>query len=174
MEAVPGGSLGILGAGLGLIVLAAFVLDAFEIIFVLVPILLPPILMRVEDAQWVAVLTLLVLQTSFLLPPLGYALTMTRAAATRRAPLRAAMAALAPFILAQLLVTAAVVCWPSLAHLGQSPAPAAAAPSEADVRTAPGRDRASCRPDGHRTAEILKSGPGDRLRAPPWFRAESR
>ncbi|MCP4560980.1 MAG: TRAP transporter large permease subunit [Bosea sp.] len=133
MEAVPGGSLGILGAGLGLIVLAAFVLDAFEIIFVLVPILLPPILMRVEDAQWVAVLTLLVLQTSFLLPPLGYALTMTRAAATRRAPLRAAMAALAPFILAQLLVTAAVVCWPSLAHLGQSPAPAAAAPSEADV-----------------------------------------
>lgn len=133
MEAVPGGSLGILGAGLGLIFLAAFVLDAFEIIFVLVPILLPPILMRVEDAQWVAVLTLLVLQTSFLLPPLGYALTMTRAAATRRAPLRAAMAALVPFILVQLLVTAAVVSWPRLAHLGQSAAPAAAAPSEADI-----------------------------------------
>lgn len=133
MEAVPGGPLGILGAGLGLIFLAAFVLDAFEIIFVLVPILLPPILMRVEDAQWVAVLTLLVLQTSFLLPPLGYALTMTRAAATRRAPLRAAMAALAPFILVQLLVTTAVICWPRLANLGQSPAPVAAAPSEADI-----------------------------------------
>lgn len=133
MEAVPGGPLGILGAGLGLIFLAAFVLDAFEIIFVLVPILLPPILLRVEDAQWVAVLTLLVLQTSFLLPPLGYALTMTRAAATRRAPLRAEMAALAPFIFVQLLVTTAVICWPRLAHLGQSPAPVAAAPSEADI-----------------------------------------
>jgi TRAP-type mannitol/chloroaromatic compound transport system permease large subunit len=133
MEAVPGGPLGILCAGLILIFIAAFVLDAFEIIFVLVPILLPPILMRVEDAQWVAVLTLLVLQTSFLLPPLGYALTMTRAASSRRAPLRAAMASLAPFILVQLFVTAAVVCWPRLAHLGQPPAAAVAAPSEADA-----------------------------------------
>lgn len=133
MEAVPGGPLGILGAGLGLIFLAAFVLDAFEIIFVLIPILLPPILMRVEDAQWVAVLTLLILQTSFLLPPLGYALTMTRAASTRRAPLRAAMASLAPFILVQLCVTAAVVCWPNLAHLGRTPERAVAAPSEADA-----------------------------------------
>ncbi len=133
MEAVPGGPLGILCAGLILIFIAAFVLDAFEIIFVLVPILLPPILMRVEDAQWVAVLTLLVLQTSFLLPPLGYALTMTRAASSRRAPLRAAMASLAPFILVQLFVTAAVVCWPRLAHLGQPPAAAVAAPSEADT-----------------------------------------
>ena len=43
------------------------------------------------------------------------------------------MAALAPFILVQLLVMAAVVSWPRLAHLGQLPAPAAAAPSEADV-----------------------------------------
>ncbi|WP_199087206.1 TRAP transporter large permease subunit [Bosea sp. ASV33] len=133
MEAVPGGPLGILGAGLGLIFLAAFVLDAFEIIFVLVPILLPPILMRVEDAQWVAVLTLLVLQTSFLLPPLGYALTMTRAAATRRAALGSVMKALLPFILVQLAVTAAVICWPGLTHGGRSPAPTVAAPSDAEV-----------------------------------------
>ncbi|WP_293799808.1 TRAP transporter large permease subunit [uncultured Bosea sp.] len=133
MEAVPGGPLGILGAGLGLIFLAAFVLDAFEIIFVLVPILLPPILMRVEDAQWVAVLTLLVLQTSFLLPPLGYALTMTRAAATRRATLRAVMKSLIPFILVQLVVTAAVIGWPALVHWGQQAPAAVAAPSEAEV-----------------------------------------
>lgn len=133
MEAVPGGPLGILGAGLGLIFLAAFVLDAFEIIFVLVPILLPPILMRVEDAQWVAVLTLLVLQTSFLLPPLGYALTMTRAAATRRATLRAVMKSLIPFILVQLVLTAAVIGWPGLVHWGQQAPAAVAAPSEAEV-----------------------------------------
>lgn len=133
MEAVPGGALGILGAGLGLIFLAAFVLDAFEIIFVLVPILLPPILMRVEDAQWVAVLTLLVLQTSFLLPPLGYALTMTRAAATRRATLRAVMTSLMPFILVQLALTAAVISWPGLVHWGSGAPAAVAAPSEAEV-----------------------------------------
>ena len=42
------------------------VLDAFEMIFVVIPIALPPLLTRVPDATWVAVLTLLILQTSFL------------------------------------------------------------------------------------------------------------
>ena len=58
--------------------LCAFVLDAFEIIFVIVPIVVPPLLMRVADARWVAVLMLLTLQASFLLPPFGYALMMVR------------------------------------------------------------------------------------------------
>ena len=56
----------------------AFVLDAFEIIFVAVPILIPPLLIRVPDAVWVSTLVLLTLQASFLLPPVGYALMMTR------------------------------------------------------------------------------------------------
>lgn len=134
MEAVPGGEIGILAAGLGIIFAAAFVLDAFEIIFVLVPIVLPPVLMRVEDATWVAVLTLLVLQASFLLPPLGYAVTMTQATSSRRAPLRAVVRSLAPFIVAQMLVVAAVLTWPTLAHLGAKPGAATlAAPSEAET-----------------------------------------
>lgn len=134
MEAVPGGEIGILAAGLGVIFAAAFVLDAFEIIFVLAPIVLPPVLMRVEDATWVAVLTLLVLQASFLLPPLGYAVTMTQATSSRRAPLRAVVRSLAPFIVAQMLVVAAVLAWPALAHLGAKPgATALPAPSEAET-----------------------------------------
>ncbi len=63
---------------LALIGLSAFVLDAFEIIFVIVPIVIPPLLIRVADARWVAVLVLLTLQASFLLPPFGYALMMVR------------------------------------------------------------------------------------------------
>ena len=63
---------------LGVIGLSAFVLDAFEIIFVIVPIVIPPLLIRVADARWVAVLVLLTLQSSFLLPPFGYALMMVR------------------------------------------------------------------------------------------------
>uniref|UniRef100_A0A9E7ZZ68 Uncharacterized protein n=1 Tax=Bosea sp. NBC_00436 TaxID=2969620 RepID=A0A9E7ZZ68_9HYPH len=38
-----------------------------------------------------------------------------------------------PFILLQLLVTATVICWPGLVHWGRAPAPAAVAPSEAEV-----------------------------------------
>ena len=58
------------------LVLSAFVLDAFEITFAIVPVVMPPLLILVPDATWVAVLTLLVLQISFLLPPVGYAVLM--------------------------------------------------------------------------------------------------
>ena len=43
-------------------------------IFLVIPIVMPPLLAAVPDAAWVAALTLLVLQAGFLLPPLGYAI----------------------------------------------------------------------------------------------------
>ena len=78
IAAMPGGQIAVCAAILGAIFVAAFVLDAFEIIFVAVPILIPPLLIRVPDAVWVSTLVLLTLQASFLLPPVGYALMMTR------------------------------------------------------------------------------------------------
>jgi tripartite ATP-independent transporter DctM subunit len=136
MSAAPGGPLGIVLLGLGIVALAAFVLDAFEIIFVLIPIIMPPMLMRADDAVWVAVLTLLVLQTSFLLPPLGYALMMTRSAASAHAPLGAIAKSLAPFLIAQMLIVAAVIAWPALTHPGRSSQAIATQPtaSEADIQ----------------------------------------
>lgn len=124
IAAVPGGSAGVVLVGLVMIGVAAFVLDAFEIIFVLVPILLPPILMRVEDATWMAVLVLMVLQTSFLLPPLGYALVMTRAEARENAPVGAIVRALVPFFLVQVLVLGLVAAFPRLTHGGAEGGPA--------------------------------------------------
>ena len=78
VTALPGDDVAVVAVVLGAIGLCAFVLDAFEIIFVIVPIVVPPLLIRVADARWVAVLLLLTLQTSFLLPPFGYALMMVR------------------------------------------------------------------------------------------------
>lgn len=135
MQAAPGGAYGIVLLGLAIVAAAAFVLDAFEIIFVLVPIVMPPVLERAEDAVWVAVLTLLVLQTSFLLPPLGYALTMTRNSARGRAPLRQIVQKLAPYLLVQALLLAAVFCWPALTHPFETKAAAERpAASESDVQ----------------------------------------
>jgi TRAP-type mannitol/chloroaromatic compound transport system permease large subunit len=54
------------------------VLDAFEMIFVIVPVVAPLMILRLGDAQQVAVLLLLVLQLRFLVPPLGYAVMMAR------------------------------------------------------------------------------------------------
>jgi tripartite ATP-independent transporter DctM subunit len=121
IAALPGGSTVATLVVLATIGVAAFALDAFEIIFVLVPVLIPPLLVRVADATWVAVLTLLALQASFLLPPLGYALIMTRTLQKERVPLARLVRALAPFLIAQLAVLAAVVAFPALTHVAQRP-----------------------------------------------------
>jgi TRAP-type mannitol/chloroaromatic compound transport system permease large subunit len=120
--ALPGGELAVVATVLAIIGLSAFVLDAFEIIFVVVPIVVPPLLVRVADARWVAVLVLLTLQTSFLLPPFGYALMMLRGTLREVIALGALVRALIPFLLAQWLVLALVLAAPALVHLGETSA----------------------------------------------------
>jgi tripartite ATP-independent transporter DctM subunit len=115
---MPGSERGVVAATLGCIGLAAFVLDAFEIIFVIVPIVVPPLLIRAPDAVWVAVLVLLALQASFLLPPFGYALMMARSAMKEAVPLGAVLRALAPFLAMQAIVLIAVFLFPGLVHFG--------------------------------------------------------
>jgi tripartite ATP-independent transporter DctM subunit len=116
---VPGGATGAAVAVLVVFALSAFVLDAFEIVFVIVPIVMPPVLTRAPDAVWISVLALLALQASFLVPPTGYAVMMARSAIGQNAPLRSLARALAPYLAAQLVVLALVVLLPSLAHLAQ-------------------------------------------------------
>ncbi|MEJ0076732.1 MAG: TRAP transporter large permease subunit [Alphaproteobacteria bacterium] len=119
VAALPGSDLAVVAAVLLAIGLCAFVLDAFEIIFVIVPIVVPPLLIRVADARWVAVLLLLTLQTSFLLPPVGYALMMVRGTLRYAGSLVALMRALFPFLIAQWLVLGVVLLVPQLAHFGE-------------------------------------------------------
>ena len=116
--AIPGGDAFVVAIVLGVIGLCAFVLDAFEIIFVIVPIAIPPLLIRVADARWVSVLILLTLQVSFLLPPFGYALMMVRGVAKNPAPFGSFVRALLPFVVTQWLLLVVVLLVPSLAHFG--------------------------------------------------------
>ena len=120
---LPGGQTVAVVAILAAIALAAFALDAFEIIFVAVPILIPPLLMRAPDAVWIGVLVLLVLQMSFLLPPFGYALILARSTLKERTSLADVMRALAPFLLAQIAVLLTVVAVPALVHVFDPPKP---------------------------------------------------
>jgi TRAP-type mannitol/chloroaromatic compound transport system permease large subunit len=85
-------------AAMALLLACAFVLDAFELIFLVVPVVMPPLLAQVGDAAWVAVLALLVLQAGFLLPPFGYAVVLARGQQRPRAALGALAAALAPYL----------------------------------------------------------------------------
>jgi tripartite ATP-independent transporter DctM subunit len=129
VTAIPGNDVLATAAVLAVIGLCAFVLDAFEIIFVIVPIVIPPLLVRVADARWVAVLVMLSLQSSFLLPPFGYALMMVRGAAKNPAPFRPFVRALLPFLLAQWILLLAVLLWPALVHIGENAAESTLAPS---------------------------------------------
>ena len=92
---------------------------AVLIVFVIVPIVMPPILTQAPDAIWISVLALLALQASFLVPPSGYAVMMARSAMARKTAIRPLVRALAPYLAAQLVVLALVVALPGLSHLAQ-------------------------------------------------------
>jgi tripartite ATP-independent transporter DctM subunit len=117
---LPGGPTGTAIVVLLVLSACAFVLDAFELIFVVVPVVMPALLMRVPDAVWVSVATLLVLQASFLIPPFGYAVMMARTMMSRgggfSVPIGRLARSLAPYLAAQLVVLALVVAFPGVAH----------------------------------------------------------
>lgn len=128
IQQIPGGAMGSVLAVMLLLWLCAFALDAFEIIFVVIPLVMPPLLTRVDDPVWVSVLTLLALQSSFLLPPLGYAVMTVRTVFPVRVDLRALMRALLPFLAIQLVVLGLTVFVPALAHLALPAEPVAFLP----------------------------------------------
>ena len=118
VSSIPGGEIVAVAVVLAVIAISAFVLDAFEIIFVIVPIVIPPLLVRVADARWVSVLVLLTLQSSFLLPPFGYALMMVRGVLKEPVAFRSFVRALAPFLAAQWLLLLLVLLFPQLTPHG--------------------------------------------------------
>jgi tripartite ATP-independent transporter DctM subunit len=114
---LPGGPGAVVAAALAALLLCALVLDAFELIFVVVPILMPPVLARVDDALWVAVLALLALQLSFVLPPLGYAVMMSGARVTPHPSMRQMLRALMPYLVGLAAVLGLLLVQPRLVHL---------------------------------------------------------
>lgn len=116
------------------VALCAWVLDAFEMIFVVVPVLAPPFVYLLQDAQQAAVLLLLVLQLSFLLPPLGYAVMIVRAHQAQSASTATLFRVLAPFLLVQALAIGVVFACPQVVH-GMDPPREDAAPLSDDEVT---------------------------------------
>ena len=111
----------------------SFVLDAFEMIFLVIPLVMPPVLMTVNDAAWVAAATLLVLQLGFLLPPVGYALVMSRSLLPVKVSTRALARVLWPQLFAQALLIGAVLAFPQTTRWlrpSESPLSGAAPDSE--------------------------------------------
>lgn len=103
-------------ASLALVALSAFAFDAIEIIYVVIPLIGPSLLERAPDARWASVLIILVLQLSFLTPPLGLAMLFARARSRAQAPLRDFLAALLPYVCALGVVFGLTAAFPAMVH----------------------------------------------------------
>lgn len=107
---LPGGTTGALLAVMLAIFLLGFVMDAFEIIFVVVPIVAPALLkMPGVDPVWLGVLMAVNLQTSYMHPPLGPTLFYLRGVAPPEITTRVIYVGIVPFVLIQLV--ALLVLW---------------------------------------------------------------
>ena len=113
---LPGGVNGAVLAVMLAMFLLGFVMDAFEIIFVVVPIVAPALLaMPGVDPVWLGIMMAMNLQTSYMHPPLGPTLFYLRGVAPPEITTRHIYVGIIPFVLIQLF--ALVVLWfaPSLA-----------------------------------------------------------
>jgi tripartite ATP-independent transporter DctM subunit len=113
---LPGGTTGAVLAVMLAMFLLGFVMDAFEIIFVVVPIVTPPLLaMPGVDPVWLGVMMAVNLQTSYMHPPLGPTLFFLRGVAPPQITTRHIYVGIIPFVAIQLV--ALVVLWfvPALA-----------------------------------------------------------
>jgi tripartite ATP-independent transporter DctM subunit len=113
---LPGGVAGAVLVVMLAMFLLGFVMDAFEIIFVVVPIVAPALLkMPGVDPVWLGIMMAVNLQTSYMHPPLGPTLFYLRGVAPPEITTRHIYVGIIPFVLIQLF--ALVVLWfvPSLA-----------------------------------------------------------
>jgi tripartite ATP-independent transporter DctM subunit len=107
---LPGGTGGAIIAVMLAMFLLGFVMDAFEIIFVVVPIVAPALLkLPGVDPVWLAVMMAINLQTSYMHPPLGPTLFFLRGVAPPEITTRHIYVGIIPFVLIQLF--ALVVLW---------------------------------------------------------------
>jgi tripartite ATP-independent transporter DctM subunit len=107
---LPGGATGAILAVMLAMFLLGFVMDAFEIIFVVVPIVAPALLrMPGIDPVWLGIMMAINLQTSYMHPPLGPTLFFLRGVAPPAITTRHIYLGIIPFVLIQLL--ALVVLW---------------------------------------------------------------
>ncbi len=107
---LPGGAAGAVLAVMLAMFLLGFVMDAFEIIFVVVPIVAPALLaMPGVDPVWLGIMIAVNLQTSYMHPPLGPTLFYLRGVAPPEITTRHIYVGIIPFVLIQLF--ALVVLW---------------------------------------------------------------
>ncbi len=111
---LPGGQTGFLIIVCLFIFFIAFFLDFFEIAFIIVPLLAPVASKLGIDLVWFGVLICVVLQTSFMHPPFGFALFYLRGIAPKEVKSSDIYWGAVPWLFLQVLMAAMIIIWPNI------------------------------------------------------------
>jgi len=111
---MPGGALGATIIVMLIMFLLGFILDTFEIIFIVIPITAPVLLALGVDPIWLGVAVGVNLQTSFLTPPFGFSLFYLRGVAPPRVTTGMIYRGVVPFVILQMVGLAILFIFPDL------------------------------------------------------------
>lgn len=100
--------------------IAGFFIDFIEIIFIIVPVVVPVFLRYEVDMIWLGILMGVNLQTSFLTPPFGFSLFYLKGVAPSSITTGHLYRGIVPFVLIQVLLLGLLVLCPGIIHLGIS------------------------------------------------------
>ncbi len=115
LTGLPGGVVGAMIVVMALLFVLGFFLDTIEILFVVVPIVGPVLLQFGLDPVWLGIMIAVNLQTSFLTPPLGYALFYLRSVAPPEVTTMHIYRGVMPFVVLQLMMLVILTYFPEMA-----------------------------------------------------------
>ena len=115
LMALPFGPNGVVIIVLLITFLLGFVLDWIEITLIVLPLLAPVLIGLAENLVWFAVLFAVCLQTSFITPPVGFALFYMKGVAPKGIDTVTIYKGIIPFMVIQLIGVALVFAFPAIA-----------------------------------------------------------
>jgi tripartite ATP-independent transporter DctM subunit len=108
------GPTGLVLVVLAVVFVAGFFLDWFEIVLIIVPLLAPVVKAAGIDMTWFLILIAVMLQTSFLTPPVGFSLFYLKGVVPKGVTIGDIYVGVIPFVLLQVLMVAACLLFPGL------------------------------------------------------------
>ena len=115
INALELGPVMLLAAFLSLVFIAGFFLEWISIILIFIPLFMPFVLSAGYDPLWFCMLILIMIQTSYLTPPMAPAIFYLRAVAPPEITIRDMYLGVIPFIVLQLIALGIVIAFPAVA-----------------------------------------------------------
>ncbi|GMG82423.1 TRAP transporter large permease subunit [Paralimibaculum aggregatum] len=115
IQAFDLGYWGLLITFLGIVFIAGFFLEWISILLIFIPIFIPFVLMAGMEPVWFCMLVLIMIQTSYLTPPMAPAIFYLRGVAPPEISLRQMYGGVVPFIAIQIVALGIVAAFPETA-----------------------------------------------------------